>query len=92
MIEQKIDALTAAINRLADVLESSGTIDLVDVPPFEPAEKKVTMDDIQAMLGKLVNAGKREEVKELISSFGAARLSEIPAEKYGEVMKKAEVI
>ena len=89
MIEQKIDALTAAINRLADVLESSGTIDLVDVPPFEP---KVTMDDVQAMLGKLVNAGKREEVKELISSFGASRLSEIPAEKYNELMKKAEVI
>ena len=89
MIEQKIDALTAAINRLADVLESSGTIDLVDVPPFE---KKVTMDDIQAMLGKLVNAGKREEVKELISSFGASRLSEIPAEKYADLMKKAEVI
>lgn len=48
-----------------------------------------TLVDVRAKLGELQKSGKREQVKELLKSFGAARLSDVPEEKYGELMQKA---
>jgi len=52
-------------------------------------EKNYTMEDVRAVLAALNKAGKRAEVKELLASFGVDKLSEIPKERYGEVMAKA---
>jgi len=52
-------------------------------------EKNYTMEDVRAVLAALNKAWKRAEVKELLASFGVDKLSEIPKERYGEVMAKA---
>lgn len=56
-----------------------------------PAEsgKAYTLEEVRAKLAGLNKAGKRAEVKELLASFGAVKLSDVPAEKYGELMEKA---
>lgn len=65
------------------------------VPKVEAAkdpapEKTVTLEQVRAKLASLSQAGKQVQVKELITSFGAKKLTEIPAEKYAEVLVKAE--
>lgn len=54
-----------------------------------PSESTVTLEEVRAKLAELNKAGKRSAVKELLSGFGAAKLSEIPEDKYPEVMAKA---
>lgn len=48
-----------------------------------------TLIDVRKKLAELQKSGKREQVKGLLESFGASRLSEVPAEKYAELMQKA---
>lgn len=48
-----------------------------------------TLMDVRAKLAELQKSGKREQVKGLLESFSASRLSEVPAEKYAELMQKA---
>lgn len=63
------------------------------MPPPAPAEAGgVSMEDVRAKLAALVQAGKQAEVRELLAAFGATKLSEIPAERYGELMEKAGAI
>ena len=52
-------------------------------------EPTYSLEQVRAKLAELQKAGKRAEVKELLNSFGVAKLSEIPAEQYGELMTKA---
>ena len=51
-----------------------------------------TLEQVRAKLADLTRKGKRAEVKALIQSFGASKLSEVPVEKYAELMAKAEEI
>jgi len=55
----------------------------------EPQAPTVSFEDVRAKLASLVQAGKQPQVKELLASFGATKLSEVPAERYGELMAKA---
>lgn len=52
-------------------------------------EKKYTLEEVRAKLAALNKAGKRAEVKEILGSFGVEKLSEIPEDKYQEVMEMA---
>lgn len=48
-----------------------------------------TLEEVRAKLAGLQKAGKRAEVKALLSSFGASKLSEVPAASYADLMAKA---
>lgn len=52
-------------------------------------ETTYTLEQVREKLAGLSRGGKRAEVKALIESCGVSKLTEIPAEKYAEVMKKA---
>lgn len=56
--------------------------------PAEP-EAAYTLVDVRTKLGALTKAGKKAQVQELIKSFGVDKLSQIPEDKYQEVMQKA---
>jgi len=58
----------------------------------EKKEQTVSLEQVREKLAALVKAGKQEQVKELIASYGASKLTEIPAEKYAELLEKAEAI
>lgn len=51
-------------------------------------KKQISLEDVRAKLAELTRAGK--PVKELINKYGASKLSEIPPEKFAEVLKEAE--
>ncbi len=53
-------------------------------------EKQPTLEEVRAKLASLSQDGKQVEVKELITSFGAKKLSDVPAQKYSELLEKAE--
>lgn len=52
-------------------------------------ETAYTLEEVRAKLAELQKAGKRAEVKELLGSFGVAKLSELPPAKYAVLMVKA---
>lgn len=60
----------------------------------EPAEDEptFTLVEVRAKLAGLSQAGKQAQVKALIESFGAAKLTDIDPAKYAAVMKQAEVL
>lgn len=73
------------INHPADILPPHGDPE----PAAEPEKPKYTKDDIQAKVRKLAAPGssKRLEAKAIVQAY-AAKVSDIPADKYDEVMAK----
>ncbi len=55
-----------------------------------PKAKLPTLEDVRAKLAALSQDGKQVQVKELITGFGAKKLSDIPVEKYPELLEEAE--
>ncbi|KHF41476.1 hypothetical protein [Halalkalibacter okhensis] len=55
-----------------------------------PKAKLPVFEDVRSKLASLAQDGKQVQVKELITSFGAKKLSDIPAEKYPELLEKAD--
>ena len=51
-----------------------------------------TMEDVRKKLLELNKAGKKEKVAELIKGFGVDKFPQVPPEKYGELMAKAEAL
>ena len=50
----------------------------------------VTLEQVRTKLAALSQAGKQAQVKEIITKFGAKKLTDIPAEKFAEVLAAAE--
>jgi len=63
-------------------------------PKEEPPKEEViyTLEQVREKLAALSRDGKQAQVKALITKTGAAKLSEIPPEKYAELMKEAEAL
>jgi ribosomal protein S24E len=55
-----------------------------------PKAKLPTLEDVRAKLAALSQVGKQVQVKELITGFGAKKLSDIPEEKYPELLAEAD--
>ena len=55
-----------------------------------PDKKQPTLEEVRAKLASLSQDGKQMQVKELITSFGAKKLSDVAVDKYDELLKKAE--
>ncbi|MGD6778438.1 rRNA biogenesis protein rrp5 [Sutcliffiella horikoshii] len=91
--------LADSIETLVFALESNQTDSVAPVEKKEAKENKEpkkttkpqlpTLEDVRAKLAALSQDGKQVQVKELITSFGAKKLSDIPVEKYPELLKEA---
>lgn len=55
----------------------------------QPEPIVYSMTDVRGVLSNLTKAGKKAQVQELIRSFGVDKLSQIPEDRYLEVMQKA---
>ena len=53
--------------------------------------KKLTLEDVREKLALLSQSGKQAAVKELITKFGAKKLTDIDPARYEELLKEAEV-
>ena len=104
MVEIKIitDTMQEALAEMSKFKEPAETvtekpieITTVEVPEVETSEEKVTEEtkyslaEVRGTLAALTKAGKRQQVHDLIRSFGVTKLPEIPEDKYAEVMQKA---
>lgn len=91
MIDEKIaKSIATDLRSLADNLEK-----LTSSPPIQEisTEKEIpTLEEVRHVLATLSQEGKQKEVKDIITSFGAKKLSDVPEEKYTEVLEKAEKI
>ena len=62
--------------------------------PLEKEDKSekqpITIEEVRSKLAKLSQEGKQADVKALITKFGASKLSDIPTEKYAELLKESE--
>jgi hypothetical protein len=57
-----------------------------------PEAKAITLEQVRAKLAEVSNAGKKNEVKELLTSYGVSKLTDLPAEKYSELLAEAEAL
>lgn len=74
---------TAPVNNMEETQEPER--------PAQTAKLELpTLEEIRAKLAVLSQDGKQSQVKSLITELGAKKLSDVPAEKYGELLKKAE--
>ncbi|MTI95410.1 MAG: hypothetical protein FH749_07960 [Firmicutes bacterium] len=89
--------LSEAIYALAKALEGQA----VSAPPVSTStsstveqepKQTVSLEQVRAKLANLSQNGKQAEVKQIITDFGASKLTEIPAERYAEVLARAEKI
>lgn len=102
----KVIALLADINGIVTMAEPAKPakreakkelpVETVEETPAEPAAEpaaelpEISFEQIRAKLAELSHAGKTDAVKDLFKSFGATKLSDIPEDKYSELMAAAE--
>lgn len=53
-------------------------------------ENTVALEDVRAVLAEKSRGGKTQEVRAILKEFGADKLSDVPSEKYTELLQKAE--
>ncbi|SNS87477.1 hypothetical protein SAMN05446037_102516 [Anaerovirgula multivorans] len=89
-------SLADSIEGLVEVLEGNATetkVEKIEEQEVKKeAEKLPTLEEVRAKLAVLSQNGKQVQVKELITEFGAKKLSDIPAERYPELLEKVEVL
>ena len=90
--------LADALRTVAKTVEVETADDVIqeeekrNLDAFQKLADDVTLEQVRAKLAELTRAGKREQVKALLNEFGANKLSDVPADKYAELMAKAEEI
>lgn len=57
-----------------------------------PKAKPVAVETVRAKLVALNDAGRKDEVRGLLDGFGAKKLTDVPAEKLGELLAAAEAL
>lgn len=89
--------LADSLEGLAYVFKSNETAATIEIKkPKETADQKQsdkkqpTLEEVRAKLASLSQEGKQVQVKELITSFDAKKLSDVAVENYAELLKKAE--
>ena len=88
---RNVDTLAESLQALSKSLkEAMGS----EEKPAEPqtTAKVPSLEEVRGKLAELSMAGKTLQVKELIQSYGASRLSDIKPSDYTGIIEKAEVI
>ena len=84
-VVEDLRSLADSIETLAGAVEGN--------KPKEKVEVNLpTLEEVRAKLASLSKAGKQAQVRELITGFGVKKLSDIPREKYPELLEKVEVM
>lgn len=95
-VVQDLRSLANSIETLAESVTEQHDTDVEEVikpaaQKEEPAPK-ITFEEVRAVLAELTRSGKQQEVKELITRYGAKKLSDVPEEAYQELLEEARKI
>lgn len=88
--QKVLDNLKALTDSINDLYQTR--LEVKDEPAPEPEKPKITLEQVRGVLADKSRAGFTAEVRGIIESFGANRLSEIDAKDYEAVLAKAEVL
>lgn len=93
-VVQDLRNLADSIQTLCNALVEHEYSDSVPVPAASPAapEKKVTLEEVRAVLAEKSHDGLTAEVRELLQKYGAAKLSGVDPKHYAALLKDAEVL
>ena len=75
----EVKEIAAKLRELADAIE-------------EEKAPKISLEDVRAVLAIKSRDGKTLEVRKLINTYGVTKLSDVPEEKYRELLKKVEAL
>lgn len=75
--------LPKVLRDAADALEAA-------VPQLKETVDSVSLEDVRAVLVRKSTEGKREAVKDLITKYGAERLSDISPDAFVALLREAE--
>ena len=95
---RSIRSLAYVFEEIANIYSAGCTVEVDEKVNAEEeakklaAEKKVTLEDVRAVLGRKSQAGMTAEVRELIRKYGGTRLSDIDPEQYKALLAEAEVL
>lgn len=99
-VVQDLKNLAGSMEALISAMESPTTEKVAKYQESEPKRSKEakqetktklpTLEDVRAKLAALSQDGKQIQVKELITGFGAKKLSDISAEKYPDLLEEAD--
>lgn len=82
-----------ALNVVEDLKQLASSIEtLVKTMESNEEAPKLTLENVRAVLAEKSQSGKQPQVKSLIKKFGADKLTEIPQDRYEELLKEAEGI
>ena len=87
LVVKDLEMLTSHLKELLESTEDGK----VEKPKAEPS-KKIGLEDVRAVLAKLSQHGKTAEVKDLLTKYGATKLSDVDEDKYKDLLKDAEGI
>lgn len=87
LVVKDLEMLTSHLKELLESTEDGK----VEKPRAEPS-KKIGLEDVRAVLAKLSQHSKTAEVKDLITKYGATKLSDVDEDKYKDLLKDAEGI
>lgn len=87
-----LENLTSHLKALFDDAGASGVGCKETASNNKESVKKVSLEDVRAVLAKLSQMGKTAEVKKLIVKHGAQKLSDIPESEYASLLFEAEGI
>jgi len=90
--EKQVEEVAKEIHKHTKQLDAFKALAEEQKAAERPTKPAYTLEQVRAKLADLQRQGKRAEVKALIQSFGVSKLSEVPADKYAELMAKAEEI
>lgn len=106
-LEAKIEELTNAVKALTEtmsngvkvsteaerVMKSTDVVkDTVKADKKESVESAVTHADLKAACLKVARAGKKTEVKDVLSSYDAVKAADVAEDKISEVIEKLEAL
>ena len=77
--------LPKVLRDAADALEAA-------VPQLKETVDSVSLEDVRAVLVRKSTEGKREAVKDLITKYGAERLSDISPDAFVALLREAEAL
>lgn len=87
-IQEHTDALSSLIHELTSILSSKPTVEETQ----KEEKKKLTLEEVRALLAAKSRDGFTNDVKALLSRFGANKLSEVKETDYEELYLQAEEI
>ena len=86
------DSIQTLCNALVEHEYSDSVPDPVPAPTPAAPEKKVTLEEVRAVLAEKSHDGLTAEVRELLQKYGATKLSGVDPNHYAALLKDAEVL